>query len=438
MKANIRIFIGVFLLLTTCARASAVDVNTIYDSNPNHPWNRLNKVLFERTAPDGRYYGLDELDILYWARTTNLLAGASHQQALDVLDDFIHAHDENLIHDPLKKALLQRDLWALFDWAAVPTPFYQAQFPKARRELESRLAIVIRRLELTTNEIASLPDNYSLAEKSNLADLPRGLFITNGNWINISVPNVLGLVPMHDLSFGGRSVFMVLFHDADGRKAGLNYLKQIGVPPLYVSSGDTNSSNGMTFNPSFPQFPTNSQWALVRLMRAIDTDGKIRMTHVVENIQLRTYLGFGRPEVVMETNQNGSVVPVGIPPQRFNELQMTRDAQANLISVAQDQRDFTFVHFMGMGFDAFESNQGKEAYDVKRWQTRVLGTCLQCHGGKGIYSVNSFTRSLSLDFSHDTTQMVESDGNRDEEMGLFSKELRADWGLMQGLWMQNN
>jgi len=233
--------------------AFAQNSDTVYDSNPNHPWNLLNKTLFERTGLDGKQYGLNTLDILYWARTTNLLTGLSHQQALNALDDFIHSHDERLIHDPLKKALLQRDLWALFDWAAL---YPGGQHKIERTELLKRLAIVIQRLELTTNEIASLPDNYSLAEKNNLTDLPRGLFDTNGDWINIRIPNAFGLVPAHDLTFGGRSVFMVLFHDADGRKAGLDYLKQLAaVNPMNLPSRDTNPDE-MMFN-RFPPFPAN-------------------------------------------------------------------------------------------------------------------------------------------------------------------------------------
>ncbi|HEY4951947.1 MAG TPA: hypothetical protein VII71_01005, partial [Verrucomicrobiae bacterium] len=35
--------------------------NTIYDPNPNHLWNRLNTTLFDRSGPDGKHYGLDEL-----------------------------------------------------------------------------------------------------------------------------------------------------------------------------------------------------------------------------------------------------------------------------------------------------------------------------------------------------------------------------------------
>jgi hypothetical protein len=243
------------------------------------------------------------------------------------------------------------------------------------------------------------------------------------------------------LSFGGRSTFMVLFHDADGRKAGLNYLKQIdAVEPMYVPSGNTNSP--IILN-RFPQFPTNSQWALARRMRVIDTNGIIRTTHIVESIQLRTYLGFGEPEYIMVTNDDGAIMGEPIPPQRFNEFQMTRPS-AKMISLGQKERDFIKIPFSN-GLDPFEfSGFGNErSLNIKTNQLiappAVLQTCYQCHSATGIYSVNSFTRLLSLEIAPtETTQMTESDGHSDEEMTLFSKEQRDDWGMLQGLWMQAN
>ena len=443
MKNFIAIFSVALLFSTDYAKAGASDGNAIYDSSPNHLWNRLNKTLFDRSGPDSRHYGLSELDILYWNTTTNLLGGASHQQALDVLDEFIHSHGEKLVQDPLMKALLQRDLWALFDWTAESINFnHQTE----RKELLKRLAVTIQRLELTTNEIASLPDNYATAEKNQFPDLPHGLFQTNGDWINVTVNNAGRLVPAHDRGFGGRSVFMILFHDADGRKAGTNYLKQISsVEPLWVPSINPDSSEHLMFNTNFAEFPTNSQWALARRMCVIDTDGKIQPTHIVESIQLRTYLGFGRPDFVMITNRNGYVVDEPIPPQRFNEFRMTRP-DSKLVSLAKDEKDFSGNnHFFSMGADAFEpgrwetnSTTWATNYDSIRWQNRVLGNCFECHSGTGIYSVNSFTRLLSGERPGQTTEMVESDGKRDEEMAAYFKASQADWGLLQGLWMQNN
>jgi hypothetical protein len=420
------------LFLTGCAKASAPDGNAIYDSNRTHLWNRLNETLFERTAPNGKHYGLNQLDILYWTSTTNLLSGPSHEQALAVLNKFINSHGEKLIQDPLKKALLQRDLWALFDWVAVKTPYYQAQFPKERRELESRLAVVIHRLALTTNEIASLPDNYLLAEKNHLSDLPLGLFYTNGSWISVTVNNTERLVPAHDIYFGGRSVFTVWFRDADGHKAGLDYLKQTSsIKPMFVPSTNPNFSDSVGLNPALPQFPTNSQWALARCMCVIDTEGRIQPTHIVESIQLRTYLRIGKFTGIFEVDETN-------PPQRFNEFQMTRDSQANLISLPQNGMDFVFVHFQSMGIDAFENRQVGKDYDVTEHQGRVLGTCVECHSASGIHSVNSFTRLFSGNRPTETTQMVESAPKREEETTLQWKERQFDWGFLQGLWTNSS
>src|SRR5215468_1606046 len=97
--------------------ASAVSAAS-YDSDPHHLWNRLNDTLFTRVAPDnGEHYGLDEIDILFWRNTRHLLTSPSREAAIRVLDEFISHHGERLVRDPVKRALLQRDLWALFDWS---------------------------------------------------------------------------------------------------------------------------------------------------------------------------------------------------------------------------------------------------------------------------------------------------------------------------------
>ena len=416
------------LLFTIALKADDTsNGNTIY--YPNQLWNQLNETLFERPAHGGKKYGLDEMDILYWGMTTNLLAGVSHQQALAVLDEFISTHGEKLVQDPLKKALLQRDLWALFDWAAVPLAFHPAKFAKERRELALRLAVVIRRLELTTNEIATLPDNYATAH---LPDLPQGMFQTKGDWINVTANNVERIVPMHDRGFGGRSVFMVLFHDADGRKAGTNYLRQLcDYKPLLVPTTNSDNPNDVMLKWELPQFPTNSQWALARRMCVIDTDGNIRPTRIVESIQLRTYLNFNPSYGNAELDKG--------PPQRFNEFRISRDEHASLVPIAQDGRDFTSNNsFFSRGIDPFQHHPPGETNVVSEYRGTVLRTCYQCHGGAGIGSVNSFTRALSGGLPMEMTQLTEANLQREEEMSVFLKEREFGWGFLQGLWNQEN
>ena len=107
----------------------------------------------------------------------------------------------------------------------------------------------------------------------------------------------------------------------------------------------------------------------------------------------------------MVTNMNGAVVHVGIPPIHFYEFQMNRRQNCRLRELGQNEKDFNFVHFMGMGFDQFEytsrnASNEVEVLDSAKLQSVTLNTCMQCHSGPGIFSVNSYTRFLSFFPNH--------------------------------------
>jgi hypothetical protein len=125
----------------------------ICDSDPSHIWNRTYGCLFVRQSADGTEYGAEALDPLLWWQTRYLLTGDSHRNALACLDEFLHRHAERAVHDPLKRAVFRRDLWAVFDWAAAGD-----DLPQQRRELEMRLAEAIRRVVLTPDQVRALPD----------------------------------------------------------------------------------------------------------------------------------------------------------------------------------------------------------------------------------------------------------------------------------------
>src|SRR5579863_6079988 len=94
----------------------------LYDPNHEHLWNQLYEALLIREGPTGAKYGADSLDPLLWQDTKHLLAQPSHEHALRVLEQFLQTHAENLVHDPVKRAILQRDLWSVFDWSAQVRP----------------------------------------------------------------------------------------------------------------------------------------------------------------------------------------------------------------------------------------------------------------------------------------------------------------------------
>src|SRR6185436_2986683 len=88
----------------------------LYDANPTHLWNRVHAHFHVRVAPDGATYGFDTVDPLLWYETRYLLNGPSHARAIQLLDEFLASGGERLVTDPLKRAIFQHDLWAIFDW----------------------------------------------------------------------------------------------------------------------------------------------------------------------------------------------------------------------------------------------------------------------------------------------------------------------------------
>jgi hypothetical protein len=397
-----------------------------YDADPKHLWNRLESALFLRSARDGKEYGLEELDIVYWRRTKHLLEGASHTNALAALDEFISKNGEKEVRDPWKRALLQRRLWQLFDWSASTVTQGEATAP--RRELQKRLAMVIRRVALTTNEIAALPDPYALAEKSGkFAELPRGLNETNGPWINVHLDSGALTASAHAHSFEGASGFQVFFRHPNGRAAGVDYLKNVAaVRPQWISvTNDGSKDVDLKLNSAFPTMPLKSQWALVRRMFLIDVDGMIRPTQVVESIQARTYLTnavFFDPD----WSKPG--------PQKFQEFRLANGAEPKLIEILPGERHFERILFP-KGIDPFERDNEKTAIDSARFKSQTLLTCRECHNGSGLSSVLTFTRLLSGGPSPYTTQLGSDPRWESEEtLTIYWKRRQYSWGLLEGLW----
>jgi len=198
-----------------------------YDDNGEHLWNRLHAALFVRVAADGREYGGDRVDPLLWIGSKYLLQGASHRKAIALLTEFVDTHGEKLIDNPLKRAMLQRDLWAVFDWLEgdhgnFEKPILSAEDVQAgARALRRPLATAIARLALTPQQIAALPDNLAGAV---VADgLPRDLLAAGGPWVDVGRPDgPMARRHLGDAGPGKNSVFLVLVRLPEGREAALN------------------------------------------------------------------------------------------------------------------------------------------------------------------------------------------------------------------------
>src|SRR5438445_576484 len=274
---------------------------TLYDPSPGHIWNRLHDVLLVREGPTGIRHGADSLDPLLWLNSKHLLAAPSHQRALRVLDEFLHTHAENLIRDPLKRAILQRDLWAVFDWAVQQRPERpgETEYEPEKRELQARLAAVLRQIALTSKQIESLPDNYAQAVASgdfgkaydpahrDRAFLPPDLFEQHGPWVAVSgYPEPVATA--HASAFS-RSSFLVFVRLPGGRKATFDYFHTLwDFPQPWIPRPDT-APDQTVINPDLPQFPAGTEVALIRQMMLFDNQGNLVATPVTESVQIRVY-----------------------------------------------------------------------------------------------------------------------------------------------------
>jgi hypothetical protein len=359
------------------------DVNA---SDPDHIWNRLFRLFYVRQARNGDQYGGDELDPYLWENTKFLLSGPSHDEALKLLDEFLQKHSERLVRDPLRRAVFQRDLLAVYEWLSAHSDTQEA----ARSELHQRIAEVIRRVALPADEISKLPDNYNDAVQAHVfpvaydpADptepfLPPDLFDSAGPWVCLGEQHGRPVASDHLTFFGARSVFLVFFQVPGGRSNTLEYLAKLRDIPTGWGPESGVPDRSVPY-PEPPQFPIGSRMALVRQLVLIDDHGHPIGTHLTESVQIRVYRA-------IHFDLGGT----GAHSQDFSEFTLIRERlfsgqSGGLRAISHSDREFTF--FRSHGIDAFEMEE-----DPKTFEGIVLRSCSACHEAAGIHSFISYSR----------------------------------------------
>ena len=257
----------------------------LYDANPQHLWNRLFAVFYirpsllpsrpeypqdstkleqwDRKLRDGklplgpvvkRFEGGDTMSLLAWPQTRYYSEPETFARADRLLDEFLTTHGERLVDDPLERAFLQRDLWAVFDhlvgqniarygdgdlvrrgalnrdvYGDEPdeVPFDDPAAVERRGILCRKLAVIIQRLALPQAVTQALPDNYAAAIRSgHFASghdldcqsnyLPTGLLTRPEEWVEIdtsseSLPHLKdeGQIDYVAWSIRGRSYYRI-------------------------------------------------------------------------------------------------------------------------------------------------------------------------------------------------------------------------------------
>lgn len=406
----------------------------LYDPNAAHIWNRLDRLLRWRRASDGSEHGREALDPLLWRQTRHLVSGESHAAAIRLLDEFLASDAERLITDPLRRVVLQRDVWSVFDWAVSrvdhPTP--------ERAVLAGRLARVIRRLAPTAAEASGLAvdhgsrrtplDTYSAVVASGrfaaaydparreTPFLPPELMAATAAWVPVhgSAP-----VAQHAGEMS-RSSFAVVLHVPPGRRATLTYLETLWKTPApFVQDpfGSASDELRTTMSPELRAVPDGTQFALVRRMLFVDATGQARQSRIVESVQIRVY---------RRTDTAQHWLLGGRYEQDFFEFVLDRGGLFRSAAAAlrlADRHDDQFLTFPSTGLDPFERPQSPSVRsDFQR--------CGPCHQAEGLASVQIAQR-LFKPFAFPGPGQRAID---DRALAAWSKTQRADWGRLQAYW----
>jgi hypothetical protein len=373
----------------------------------------LREALFTRSY-EGEKFGRADLDILYWWTTRHLLKEPSHSTAVHALDEFIAGHGEKSMRDPLRRALLQRDLWQLFDWAAGSKAADAGNdYARERAALRARIATAMKRLALTPQQINRLPDNLEgMNATADIADFPRGLLDDSGDWVMVGTSGEEVAAPFHVHDFRGHSNFLVLVRLPGGRQETLAYLKKLRE---IAPEGDVQK----LANLPDASFPAGTLWAVVRSMNIIDTDGRFSPTHLVESVQMRRYI------VVPPPDTPGTLANQQAHNQDFFEIRLDRSKPPQLVVIDDADRSDPFVHFRTQGVDEFELGNGPP-------RIPTLRSCQQCHGMPGLLSVQSYVQfqrrptpaNVLTDFASEATKTAEW------------KQKRPDWQELSRLWQK--
>jgi hypothetical protein len=422
------------VMTAVCLVAEATESSlVVYDRDPGHLWNRLYGAIAARTGGDADY-GMDNSEPYHESFD-------NPEKLVAILDEFREKHGEDWAPDPLRRALLQNDVWAAFDLATGPN--VEAEGASLRRDL----ARVIRRLRLQSSQISSLPDNYAQAVKSaafatdfdpehpDRAFLPPDLLDAQGQWVEIGEDGVGPVAPFHVEMLSGRSVFRVFIRCPGGRQATLSYLETLNLylTPWALKPADIATQypsrvkvrwNPLRFDPATPQFPAGTIVALVRQMMVINEVLKPVTTSITQKVQFRVFKDIGKPGQVQDFGEFNNH-------QLVYELVMRRrDILAGRAGgfhpVTQDETEYQLTTILEGG-----SREARLRGPV------VLATCVRCHSLNGIFSVNTysgFLNGVSPASAKTNPQLLpgtsigyQARATSDWKMSQF------DWGLLRGL-----
>jgi hypothetical protein len=308
----------------------------LFDADPQHLWNRLFAAVTIRPSllpsvkggpPVARIEGGDRIEFFGWGGTTYWDEPANVAPLEGLLDQFLGQGGEKLSADPLKRVLLQRDLWTLFDFLMIRHIGRRGDFETRHRrhELCRRLARAIQALALPAETLARLPDNYALAVQSGRFAathdfdpkrdyLPPRLLSAADEWQELDFYRARRsedverrYVFLHMRAFQGRSYFRVFCRFPKGRSQFENYLRELDAKGIDWRASAQHGS--IALNADAPELPAGTEVALLQFLIALDTNLQPVPTSMVESVRLLIFKstdGNTDPETNMKNGVNAA------------------------------------------------------------------------------------------------------------------------------------
>ena len=256
-KSSFLAFGPVFLLA-----AAALAGEPLFDSQRGHPWDQARDAFYVRRFSTGEVFEHPHASTPPWHEYTPFVSNAAfHEKVVLLLDAAEKLPPTQMEEQPaVRRLVLLRDLWAAFDgihlfysaWDGPKVDKVALEQPIARRDaLRRRLARVMKRLELTDDEVRSLPNAFQIITEKKLYPnsfdpaagdktfFPSDLLDKNGPWLTYASekePSAGGT--LHTDSVNQRSVFTLHLRTPGGREGGLKFLqdyiradRQLNIPP---------------------------------------------------------------------------------------------------------------------------------------------------------------------------------------------------------------
>ncbi len=331
----------------------------------------MHETLFVRIGPNGQEYGADRMDPLIWKNSRFLLEGESLKNATDALRNVVVLPSEEIEKLSLRqRALMQRDLWAVFD------SIVDRGQPLFHWRILELLSKIMQKVALSHQEFGTLSRGVKYGNR------PFTDSLKEHGVVELASMNQYPVAASHVGNFGGRSTFLIFMKTAGGESGVYRFLKSVlDFPnPLDPRSNDKHPP----LNPKLPAPTPGTEFLIFRLANLILKDGTM----------------VGSPIVEMFSMMKAREYADGIYFDRFSRSVLMRQkfftTNGNgLRGVTQDEKDFN--QFLAPPDDPFEKQSA--------WnQVGVLKSCASCHTQMGsmkfpgMHAVQAYARDFFSGF----------------------------------------